>query len=85
MIKLHIKVGEVAGLPKPFNVLLDGKPLNHVVELDEAKGWLDRFTGRINGDEMEIERLTGEVVADIPASARATYAAYYPDRVSHVQ
>jgi hypothetical protein len=42
-------------------VLLDGRDISRVFELDDAEGWLRRYTDEIDGDALRIERLEGIV------------------------
>ena len=53
-----------AGDPRSCDVArveLDGVTVSDVVELDDAEGWLVRFTGEVTHDHMVEEKLTGNV------------------------
>lgn len=59
----HIKAGD-AGALYVDKVLLDGREVSHVFELDDVEGWLRRYVPDEPGEYTwgpRVERLKGEV------------------------
>lgn len=80
-----MKIEIVAGIaPKAItraaSVSLNGKTQSKVLGASEYGGWVERLTGKRDGDAMETEVLKGEVkIHGLTPADRKNYAARHPE------